>query len=253
MSDDRTRVNPRTSAGGTPAAGDDPEATHWTAKDARETFGPGGPRQGGTRQSGPVPPPAGGGRPSQEQPGSGRPGQQQPGSARPVQGQASGGAAGAASSRGAQSRPAEASPIPAPAGAPAPATHAAPHGIRRTRKARLRISRIDPWSVMKTSLLFGVAGAIIFFVAVWVVWGVIGASGAFESMNKAVNDLIASPSAQSKFQLSDYVNTGRVLGLAAIIGAVDAVLFTALATLFSFLYNLAAQVMGGLEVTLAED
>lgn len=125
--------------------------------------------------------------------------------------------------------------------------------IRQTRKARLRISRIDPWSVMKTSLMFGVAGAIIFFIAVWVVWGVIGASGAFDSINKAVNDLIASPTAETKFQLSDYVNTGRVLGLSAIIGVVDAVLFTALSTLFSFLYNLAAQVMGGLEVTLAED
>lgn len=125
--------------------------------------------------------------------------------------------------------------------------------IRQTRKARLRLSRLDPWSVMKTSLMFGVAGAIIFFIAVWVVWAVIGASGAFDSINKAVNDLIASPTSETKFTLSDYVNTGRVLGLTAIIGVVDAVLFTALSTLFSFLYNLAAQVMGGLEVTLAED
>lgn len=144
----------------------------------------------------------------------------------------------------------------------APAQQATPSGagqsaglrtIRQTRKARLRLSRLDPWSVMKTSLMFGVAGAIIFFIAVWVVWAVIGASGAFDSINKAVNDLIASPTSETKFTLSDYVNTGRVLGLTAIIGVVDAVLFTALSTLFSFLYNLAAQVMGGLEVTLAED
>ena len=106
---------------------------------------------------------------------------------------------------------------------------------------------------MKTSLLFGVAGAVIFFFATWIIWGIIGASGAFDSMNKVVNDLISSPSSTSKFELSHYVNTGRVLGLTALIGAINAVLFTAISTLFSFLYNLAAQIMGGLEVTLAED
>ena len=57
----------------------------------------------------------------------------------------------------------------------------------------------------------------------------------------------------SEMCIRDSVNTGRVLGLTALIGAINAVLFTAISTLFSFLYNLAAQVMGGLEVTLAED
>ena len=127
------------------------------------------------------------------------------------------------------------------------------HVSRRTRKARLRLTRVDPWSVLKTALLFGVAGAIILFIAVWVVWGVIGVSGAFESINKAVNDLVSSPTSTKKFQLSDYVNTGRVLGLTAVIGVIDAVLFTALSVVFAFLYNLAAQIMGGLELTLADD
>ena len=56
---------------------------------------------------------------------------------------------------------------PAIGGQAAPAQAARPSVVsagprsvsRRTRKARLRLSRIDPWSVMKTSLLFGVAGA----------------------------------------------------------------------------------------------
>ena len=40
---------------------------------------------------------------------------------------------------------------------------------RRTRKARLRLSRIDPWSVMKTSFLFSVAFGIMFWFATDVV------------------------------------------------------------------------------------
>ena len=106
---------------------------------------------------------------------------------------------------------------------------------------------------MKTVFLFSIAGAIVFFVATWVVWGVINASGVFDSVNKAVNDLVASPTSESTFRLEAYVNTSRILGFSALIGALNVVLLTALATLFSFLYNLAATVMGGLEVTLAED
>ncbi|WP_407929003.1 DUF3566 domain-containing protein [Aestuariimicrobium ganziense] len=124
---------------------------------------------------------------------------------------------------------------------------------RRTRKARLRLTRIDPWSVMKTSFLFGIAGGIILFISVWVLWGVIGASGVFESVNKAVNDLVASPGGEQRFRLEDYLNTNKILGFTAMIAAADVVIFTALATLFSFLYNLSATVLGGLEVTLAED
>lgn len=128
-----------------------------------------------------------------------------------------------------------------------------PSITRRTRKARLRLARLDPWSVMKTMFLFSIAGAIIMFVATWIVWGLVNASGVFDSINNAVNELLASPGAQNSFRLDDYINGRRLLGFTALIGAVNVVLLTALATLFSWLYNLAASVMGGLEVTLAED
>ncbi len=128
-----------------------------------------------------------------------------------------------------------------------------PSITRRTRKARLRLARLDPWSVMKTVFLFSIAGAIIMFVATWIVWGLVNASGVFDSINNAVNELLASPGAQNSFRLDDYINGRRLLGFTALIGAINVVLLTALATLFSWLYNLAASVMGGLEVTLAED
>ena len=125
--------------------------------------------------------------------------------------------------------------------------------VRRVRKARLRISRIDPWSVMKTTFLFSIAFAVIQFVAVWMVWSVIGASGAFDAVNKLLGDLLTSPGSTNTFKLQTYVNSSRVLGLTAVFGVVDVLLVTALSTLGSFLYNLAATVLGGLEVTLAED
>ncbi len=134
---------------------------------------------------------------------------------------------------------------------PAPAR--SPSRLRRTRRARLRISRIDAWSVMKTSLLFGIAGGIIFVVAIYVLMSVVEATGLFAAINSVVKDVLSSPTDQQAFDITTYINTKRATGLAALIGAIDVVIFTALATLFSFLYNLSATMLGGLEITLAED
>ena len=124
---------------------------------------------------------------------------------------------------------------------------------RRTRKARLRLSRVDPWSVMKTALLFSIAAGIILVVATYGVWSVLNASGLFDAVNDMVKSVVSTPGDTTPFRIEEYVNTQKVIGVAAIIAVVDVLIFTALATLGSFLYNLAATVLGGLEVTLAED
>ena len=138
-------------------------------------------------------------------------------------------------------------PTAKPAGAPRPS------GGRRTRKARLRVSRIDPWSVMKTSFLFSIAFGIMFWVAIYVVWSVIGASGLFEAINSVIVDLLSSPNDTTPWRIEDYVNTNKVLGISALIAVINVVLMTALGTLTAFLYNLSANILGGLELTLAED
>ena len=128
-----------------------------------------------------------------------------------------------------------------------------PSTTRQARRARLRISRVDPWSVMKTALLFGVAAWIIFIVATYVVFTVLESTGLYETINATVATVFASPDSVNTFNIKDYVNTTRATALAALIGAVNVIIFTALATIFAFLYNLSAVVMGGIEVTMAED
>ena len=128
-----------------------------------------------------------------------------------------------------------------------------PGTARRTRKARLRLSRLDPWSVMKTSFLFSIAAGIMLVVAVYTMWTVLESSGLFESVNDIVKSVVSTPGDTTPFRIQDYVNTQKVMGVAALIACVDVVIFTALATLGSFLYNLAATMLGGLEITLAED
>ncbi len=128
----------------------------------------------------------------------------------------------------------------------------APARPRGTRKARLRVTHLDPWSVMKTSFLLSIAYGIVTVVAVGVVWSVLGAAGVWDSINLTVSDVIGGKSG-SNFQVQDYVGASRVLGFTMIVAVVDVVLFTALATLAAFMYNLAAALLGGVEVTLAED
>jgi transmembrane protein DUF3566 len=123
---------------------------------------------------------------------------------------------------------------------------------RGTRRARLRLVHLDPWSVMKTAFLLSIAFGIVTVVAVAVVWSVLGAAGVWDSINRTVADVLGGESSQD-FDVQNYVGTSRVLGFTMIVAVVDVVLVTAIATLGAFLYNLAAALLGGVEVTLAED
>jgi hypothetical protein len=123
---------------------------------------------------------------------------------------------------------------------------------RGTRRARLRLVHLDPWSVMKTAFLLSIAFGIVTVVAVAVVWSVLGAAGVWSSIDATVSDVLGSQSG-APFQIEDYIGASRVLGFTMIVAVVDVILITAIATLGAFLYNLAAALLGGIEVTLAED
>src|SRR6476660_3004638 len=134
-----------------------------------------------------------------------------------------------------------------------PAAKKAAVGGRPPRRARLRLTRIDPWSVMKTSFLLSVAFGVVTFVAIFMVWSVLGAAGVWDSINSAVASIVEGDSGNSTFDVTDYVGMSRVLGFTLLVSVLDVVLLTAIATLTAFLYNLAAALLGGIEVTLAED
>ncbi|WP_374982360.1 DUF3566 domain-containing protein [Streptomyces fradiae] len=122
----------------------------------------------------------------------------------------------------------------------------------RTRKARLRVAKADPWSVMKVSFLLSIALGICTVVAAAVLWMVMDAMGVFSTVGATISDATGSTESNG-FDLQAFLSLPRVLTFTAVIAVIDVVLATALATLGAFIYNLAAGFVGGVELTLAED
>jgi hypothetical protein len=124
---------------------------------------------------------------------------------------------------------------------------------RGPRRARLNLKRIDPWSVMKFSFAVSVVLFIVVVVATSVLYLALDAMGVWSEINKSLSDLVnASGGTSSAASDSFRVTAWGVIGTSMLIGAVNVVLFTALATLGAFIYNVCADLVGGVELTLAE-
>ncbi|MER6783505.1 DUF3566 domain-containing protein [Streptomyces sp. NPDC000658] len=122
----------------------------------------------------------------------------------------------------------------------------------RVRKARLRVAKADPWSVMKVSFLLSIALGICTIVAAAVLWMVMDAMGVFSTVGGTISEATGSNESNG-FDLQSFLSLPHVLMFTAIIAVIDVVLATALATLGAFIYNLSAGFVGGVELTLAED
>jgi hypothetical protein len=120
-----------------------------------------------------------------------------------------------------------------------------------TRKAQLTVSRIEPWSVMKFSFMISLVGWVILFVAVAIMYFVLSKLGVFHSIENTVG-LVTASKQQAGTNAASWFAASRVLGYTMLVGAVNVILITALATVGAVLYNLVTMLAGGIEVTLKE-
>lgn len=128
-----------------------------------------------------------------------------------------------------------------------------PSDGKTARKAHLQVSRFEPWSVMKFSFIMSLVCFVMLFVAVTVIYMVLSGLGVFDSIVDAINDTTRSQNAtDSGTDAASWFSASRILGYTAMIGALNVLLITALSTVGSVIYNLAADFVGGVEVTLKE-
>ena len=116
-------------------------------------------------------------------------------------------------------------------------------------RASMQIRRIDPWSALKVSLVLSVALFFVWMIAVAFLYLVLGGMGVWSKLNSNVGDLLTSASGSTGGEL---VSSGTIFGGAALIGLVNIVLLTAMVTCGAFIYNLTTDLVGGVEVTLAD-
>jgi hypothetical protein len=115
-------------------------------------------------------------------------------------------------------------------------------------RASMQIRRIDPWSTLKVSLVLSVALFFVWMIAVAFLYLVLGGMGVWSKLNSNVGDLLNNTGGST----ADLVSSGTIFGGAVLIGLVNIVLLSAMATIGAFVYNLTTDLIGGVEVTLAD-
>ena len=116
--------------------------------------------------------------------------------------------------------------------------------VAQGRRVRLVVRRVEPWTVLKFSVLLFATLYLVFLVAGLVLWTAATATGLRENIEKFIGDLIAS---------DDFKILGPTMMRASILGGlVLVVMGTGASVLFTVLYNLISDVIGGITVVFEE-
>ena len=137
-------------------------------------------------------------------------------------------------------------PEPAPAEAPAPAQRGRSKrdSPARSRQAKVVLRKVGPWSVLKVSFFFYLCVMVVILGAMMILYAILGAIGALDSLTRLIRDLFADQSFQ--------IHGGWLFSRGLSIGLALVVLWTLINVFIVFLYNLLSDVVGGIEVTLSE-
>lgn len=120
-----------------------------------------------------------------------------------------------------------------------PAAAGNPAGDRR---ARLVLRRLDPWSVLKFSMLFYLCLMLVGLLVFAVIWFVLVNMGVFEEITKFAGN----------FNLTVAFPVGKVFRWYFMLGLLGVVVWSVLTVLLTLLFNLINDITGGIEVVLAE-
>ncbi|SDO64271.1 Transmembrane protein of unknown function [Nakamurella panacisegetis] len=131
---------------------------------------------------------------------------------------------------------------------------AAPRKTKGTRRpprlASLQLKRVDPWTVLKISLIVAIVMFFVWMIAVGVLYLSLGSMDVWTRINTTYKTLVTPDSGTGT--TGDLITPSGVFLVTAVIGAINIVLFTALSTIAAFVYNAAAGMSGGVEITLGE-
>ncbi|MEC3914148.1 DUF3566 domain-containing protein [Nocardia sp. CDC160] len=143
-------------------------------------------------------------------------------------------------------------PPPEPIAPAGPVSPSAPAAVAQAAatgeplRATVQLRHIDPWSTLKVSLVISVAMFFVWMLAVGLLYLVLEGMGVWERLNSTFTDMVSDSSS------SALIDAGTVFGYAGVIGLINVVLLTALSTVGVFVYNQCTDLVGGIQVTLAD-
>ena len=110
----------------------------------------------------------------------------------------------------------------------------AKRGVQRT------VTYIEPISALKMALIFNLALFAVWFVAMALIYIILGAAGTWDRLDSLVGDLTNS----SGF------SAGMYFGGVVALGLFEVVLFTLLAPIAALIYNASSSILGGVRIQL---
>ena len=111
------------------------------------------------------------------------------------------------------------------------------------RRVRRIIRKVDPWTVLKASLIFNAIVGLVFVLGMWVMWSLVIQKGIPEK----IVDLFDAVTIEVTIDGPLYFRITTLLAGVGIIG------MTAFMTLGAVIYNLISDLVGGVEVTVLEE
>lgn len=115
----------------------------------------------------------------------------------------------------------------------------------RARKVRRLIRHVEPWSVLKISLIFYFCLWVILVMAGGILWSFAVGSGMIDNLENFVTELAAL----ERFE----INGDQIFRVAAIGGLVLVVAASGFTVLMAVLFNLISDIIGGIRVTVVEE
>src|SRR5215216_5059978 len=116
--------------------------------------------------------------------------------------------------------------------------------LRRPRQTRVVIRKVGPWSVFKFSLLFYFCIMLVILLALGMLYSVLGAIGALHSVTKLARQLFSDKTFE--------IHGDWIFARLTVVGIAMVLVWSVINVFVAFLYNLISDVVGGVEVTLAE-
>ncbi len=112
--------------------------------------------------------------------------------------------------------------------------------VRRVRRV---IRKIDPWTVLKVSLIFNAIAGLVFVLGVWVMWSL--------AIQRGIPDQITEFFAN--FALVFNAEGELYFRAIVLLTVISVIVLTGLMTLGALIYNLISDLVGGVEIIVLEE